>query len=201
MRHRYPCEKPAPANSGPCAVCRHTAVFRSVLVEEGPATAVGGGRQGVLSVVRLAHEERRRCRGARTSTARVEVYKVWTVLGLQRSFGHFLLPVDFHSFSTDNAPYDLLRLHFSPAEAYFYRRQHEACRVTAERVLKNLPAGLLLNGINGGGLLRKLEMLRQACCHPQVGGSGLRSLSKQQNSEAMTMGEVVDALIRRAKVG
>uniref|UniRef100_A0A7S2ZTF8 Uncharacterized protein n=1 Tax=Rhodosorus marinus TaxID=101924 RepID=A0A7S2ZTF8_9RHOD len=92
------------------------------------------------------------------------------------------------------------KLHFSPAEAYFYRRQHEACRVTAERVLKNLPAGLLLNGINGGGLLRKLEMLRQACCHPQVGGSGLRSLSKQQNSEAMTMGEVVDALIRRAKI-
>ena len=46
----------------------------------------------------------------------------------------------------------------------------------------------LLSHVNATKLLAPLLKLRQACCHPQVGSSGLRSLQQSP----MTMDEILE---------
>ena len=61
--------------------------------------------------------------------------------------------------------------------------------------LMQIPGSASLNGLSdslithseAGKLLNALLKLRQACCHPQVGSSGLRSLQQSP----MTMEEIL----------
>lgn len=58
---------------------------------------------------------------------------------------------------------------------------------STERYITSMEASKLFNS---------LLKLRQACCHPQVGSSGLRSLHKSP----MTMEEILSVGLIRAKV-
>eukprot|EP00899_Mesostigma_viride_P007989 jgi/Mesvir1/17191/Mv07612-RA.1 len=49
-----------------------------------------------------------------------------------------------------------------------------------------------------GRLLAPLVRLRQACCHPQVGSAGIRSLHRQR--APMTMDEILDVLVNKARI-
>ena len=49
------------------------------------------------------------------------------------------------------------------------------------------PSDLVITHVEAGKLLNSLLKLRQACCHPQVGSSGLRSLQQAP----MTMEEIL----------
>ncbi|MCO5578792.1 hypothetical protein L7F22_032638 [Adiantum nelumboides] len=92
-------------------------------------------------------------------------------------------------------------LTFSPVEAHFYRRQHERCAKRALEVMRgnitttNSLRERTLNPSEVSKIMHPLLSLRQACCHPQVGSSGLRSLQKLP----MTMDEVLKVLIDKAK--
>lgn len=108
-------------------------------------------------------------------------------------------------------------LTFSPIEAQFYRRQHESCAVNAREFIAkckddickkanqcNKKSHLIgyevsydsrLSHGEAAKLLTSLLKLRQACCHPQVGSSGLRSLQQTP----MTMEEILQVLIGKAK--
>ncbi|MED6124025.1 hypothetical protein PIB30_055145, partial [Stylosanthes scabra] len=102
-------------------------------------------------------------------------------------------------------------LTLSPVEEHFYQRQHETCVIDAHEVIESLRNDILnrkgsasLNGLSdslithseAGKLLHALLKLRQACCHPQVGSSGLRSLQQSP----MTMEEILMVLISKTKV-
>lgn len=103
-------------------------------------------------------------------------------------------------------------LSFSPVEEHFYQRQHETCVDFAREVLerfksdtsKRESSGLssasssdrCVTHLEATKLLNSLLKLRQACCHPQVGGSGLRSLQRSP----MTMDEILSVLINKTKV-
>lgn len=111
----------------------------------------------------------------------------------------------------------LTLLTFSPIEAQFYRRQHESCAVNAREFIAkckddickkskqcNKKSHLIgyessydsrLSHGEAAKLLTSLLKLRQACCHPQVGSSGLRSLQQTP----MTMEEILQVLIGKAK--
>ncbi|KAI5079688.1 hypothetical protein GOP47_0005167 [Adiantum capillus-veneris] len=96
---------------------------------------------------------------------------------------------------------DLLTwLTFSPVEAHFYRRQHERCATRALEVMRgNITTAKpfkdrMLSPSEVAKIMHPLLSLRQACCHPQVGSSGLRSLQKLP----MTMDEVLKVLIDKA---
>lgn len=54
-------------------------------------------------------------------------------------------------------------------------------------VSSNSPSDLFITHVEAGKLLNSLLKLRQACCHPQVGSSGLRSLQQAP----MTMEEIL----------
>ncbi|KAK3013522.1 hypothetical protein RJ639_010022 [Escallonia herrerae] len=69
-------------------------------------------------------------------------------------------------------------LSLSPIEEHFYQRQHETCSKLSDTFITHVEASKLLNS---------LLKLRQACCHPQVGSSGLRSLQQSP----MTMEEIL----------
>ncbi|KAH1262852.1 E3 ubiquitin-protein ligase SHPRH [Glycine max] len=104
-------------------------------------------------------------------------------------------------------------LTLSPVEEHFYQRQHETCVRDAHEVIESLRSDILnrkgpdsvsLNGSSdplithteAGKLLNALLKLRQACCHPQVGSSGLRSLQQSP----MTMEEILMVLISKTKI-
>ncbi|CAK8537765.1 unnamed protein product [Lathyrus sativus] len=104
-------------------------------------------------------------------------------------------------------------LTLSPVEEHFYQRQHEACVRDSHEFIESLrndilnrkvPDSVALNGLSNplmtqteaGKLLNALLKLRQACCHPQVGSSGLRSM----HQSPMTMEEVLMVLISKTKV-
>ncbi|XP_042375333.1 E3 ubiquitin-protein ligase SHPRH-like [Zingiber officinale] len=102
-------------------------------------------------------------------------------------------------------------LTFSSIEEHFYKKQHETCVTHAHEIIKNLKGDLrkrtFMPGIDASRcdflshnevakLVGPLLKLRQACCHPQVGSSGLCSL--QQNP--LTMEEILDVLIGKAKI-
>ncbi|CAI9091902.1 OLC1v1027013C1 [Oldenlandia corymbosa var. corymbosa] len=104
-------------------------------------------------------------------------------------------------------------LTLSPIEEHFYQRQHDTCLKDAHEVLKNLKHDVIKRNAQGVGasevlsdrfithleaakLFNSLLKLRQACCHPQVGSSGLRSLQQSP----MTMEEILSALIGKTKV-
>ncbi|XP_019079923.1 uncharacterized protein LOC100248506 isoform X2 [Vitis vinifera] len=104
-------------------------------------------------------------------------------------------------------------LSFSPIEEHFYHRQHETCVHYAHEVIEsfrdhifkkevpgcvssNSPSDLFITHAEAGKLLNSLLKLRQACCHPQVGSSGLRSLQQAP----MTMEEILSVLVSKTKI-
>ncbi|XP_058207401.1 uncharacterized protein LOC131320657 isoform X5 [Rhododendron vialii] len=104
-------------------------------------------------------------------------------------------------------------LSFSPIEEHFYKRQHETCVDHAREVIESFRDDILKRKITGSvpsdaasdpflthveaaKLLNTLLKLRQACCHPQVGSSGLPSLQQSP----MTMEEILSVLVGKTKV-
>ncbi|KAK4835874.1 hypothetical protein QYF36_015629 [Acer negundo] len=104
-------------------------------------------------------------------------------------------------------------LAFSPIEEHFYQSQHETCVGYAREVIKSLKDDMLKRNVPGSSssdspynpiithaeaakLLNSLLKLRQACCHPQVGSSGLRSLQQSP----LTMDEILMVLIGKTKI-
>ncbi|KAM1069775.1 hypothetical protein ACFX13_001692 [Malus domestica] len=104
-------------------------------------------------------------------------------------------------------------LTLSPIEEHFYQRQHETCVSYAREVIDNLKDDIRKREVRGclasndssdplithaeaGKLLNTLLKLRQACCHPQVGSFGLRSLQQSP----MTMEEILMVLVGKTKV-
>ncbi|KAE8813437.1 E3 ubiquitin-protein ligase SHPRH [Hordeum vulgare] len=80
---------------------------------------------------------------------------------------------------------------FSSIEEYFYQKQHATCMDHAHEIIKRLRndanrrevtsdsnalSNVYLSNSDTAKLLVPLLKLRQACCHPQVGSSGLCSL-------------------------
>jgi len=86
------------------------------------------------------------------------------------------------------------RLEFSPVEAHFYKKLFEKCHDTAVDILHR--GGRALSHAKMKRLLRSLLKLRQACCHPQVGGGFGFRLQKNP----MSMDALLEQLIVRAKV-
>ncbi|EFJ18575.1 hypothetical protein SELMODRAFT_444519 [Selaginella moellendorffii] len=88
-------------------------------------------------------------------------------------------------------------LKFSGVENHFYRQQHEQCVKRAREVIEkySLGDGRPLNHMDASKLMNPLLRLRQACCHPQVGSSGVRSLQ----ASPLPMDEVLEVLIEKAK--
>ncbi|KAL3834738.1 hypothetical protein ACJIZ3_009474 [Penstemon smallii] len=104
-------------------------------------------------------------------------------------------------------------LSLSPIEEHFYQRQHETCVGDAREVVEsfkddvekrkaagsqpsNASSDPYITNTEAAKLFNSLLMLRQACCHPQVGSSGLRSLQKSP----MTMEEILSVLVGKTKV-
>ncbi|GFY84449.1 RING-finger, DEAD-like helicase, PHD and SNF2 domain-containing protein [Actinidia rufa] len=107
----------------------------------------------------------------------------------------------------------LTRLSFSPIEEHFYQRQHETCVDYAREVIESFKDDIFkrtttgsmssdaasdpfITHVEAAKLLNSLLKLRQACCHPQVGSSGLRSLQQSP----MTMDEILSVLVGKIKV-
>ncbi|CAN8317715.1 unnamed protein product [Cochlearia groenlandica] len=101
-------------------------------------------------------------------------------------------------------------LKFSAIEKHFYNRQHETCVSYAREVIETMKRDILKRGtmgfenssdnplvthIEAAKLLNSLLKLRQACCHPQVGSSGLRSLQQTP----MTMEEILMVLVKKTQ--
>ncbi|KAH9702949.1 RING-finger DEAD-like helicase PHD and SNF2 domain-containing protein [Citrus sinensis] len=104
-------------------------------------------------------------------------------------------------------------LTFSPIEEHFYQSQHEKCVGYAREVIQRLKDDILKRNVPGHAssdaldnpiithaeaakLLYSLLKLRQACCHPQVGSSGLRSLQQSP----LSMDEILMVLIGKTKI-
>jgi E3 ubiquitin-protein ligase SHPRH len=89
------------------------------------------------------------------------------------------------------------RLHFAPVEAHFYRRQHDECAEAVRRVLSDLRRRkqTAMDDRMSVRVLQQMQKLRQACCHPQVGGSGVHSIHKK----VLTMEEILTQLLERVK--
>ncbi|XP_056169119.1 uncharacterized protein LOC115679829 isoform X5 [Syzygium oleosum] len=103
-------------------------------------------------------------------------------------------------------------LSFSAIEEHFYQRQHETCVDYARELIESLkadilkreapgsassaPSDCLITHVEAAKLLNSLLKLRQACCHPQVGSYGLRSLQQSP----MSMEEVLTVLIGKTKI-
>lgn len=104
-------------------------------------------------------------------------------------------------------------LSLSPVEEHFYQRQHETCATHARQLIESfkkdihkisIPGSMssdapafdpFISQAEAGKLLNSLLKLRQACCHPQVGSSGLRSLQQSP----MTMEEILSVLVGKTK--
>lgn len=84
-------------------------------------------------------------------------------------------------------------LHFSSIETYFYNKQYEEALGAVHRW-------------SAGGKPDKLHLaltkLRAACCHPQVGASGISGRGSRQNgsSSVLSMDEILNKLIDDSKV-
>ena len=93
---------------------------------------------------------------------------------------------------------ETLTLRFTPVEAHFYRRQHEECQQAVNAVLQDLrrKKQTTLDDRASVRVLQQVLKLRQACCHPQVGGTGVQSIHKS----VLTMDEILKQLRQRAKV-
>jgi E3 ubiquitin-protein ligase SHPRH len=93
---------------------------------------------------------------------------------------------------------ETLTLRFTPVEAHFYRRQHEECKQAVNAVLQDLrrKKQTTLDDRAYVRVLQQVLKLRQACCHPQVGGAGVQSIHKS----VLTMDEILKQLRQRAKV-
>ncbi|KAK9061003.1 hypothetical protein SSX86_018183 [Deinandra increscens subsp. villosa] len=100
-------------------------------------------------------------------------------------------------------------LSLTPVEEHFYQRQHETCLTYAREVIQSFKNNIseeqtagydlsdsVLTHVEAAKLLNSLLKLRQACCHPQVGSSGLRSLQQTP----MTMEEILMVLVGKTKV-
>ncbi|XP_027104125.1 uncharacterized protein [Coffea arabica] len=104
-------------------------------------------------------------------------------------------------------------LTLSPIEEHFYQRQHETCLKDAHEVIRNLKNDVVkrktpgsktsdslsdefITHVEAAKMFNSLLKLRQACCHPQVGSSGLRSLQQSP----MTMEEILLALVGKTKI-
>ncbi|XP_076948485.1 uncharacterized protein LOC143620741 [Bidens hawaiensis] len=100
-------------------------------------------------------------------------------------------------------------LSLTAIEEHFYQRQHETCLTYAREVIHNFKSNVseeqtagngssdsVLTHVEAAKLLNSLLKLRQACCHPQVGSSGLRSLQQTP----MTMDEILMVLVGKTKV-
>nr|GLL21004.1 E3 ubiquitin-protein ligase SHPRH isoform X1 [Ipomoea trifida] len=102
-------------------------------------------------------------------------------------------------------------LSLSPIEKHFYQRQHETCVNDAHELIADLKdnihkkkpqdsndslSGVVITNMDAAKLFNSLLKLRQACCHPQVGSSGLRSLQQSP----MTMEEILSVLVGKTKV-
>ncbi|KAK1409267.1 hypothetical protein QVD17_35793 [Tagetes erecta] len=100
-------------------------------------------------------------------------------------------------------------LSLTSIEEHFYQRQHETCLTYAREVIQSFKSNLsdeqtagydssesVLTHVEAAKLLNSLLKLRQACCHPQVGSSGLRSLQQTP----MTMEEILMVLVGKTKV-
>ncbi|KAK9159338.1 hypothetical protein Scep_005912 [Stephania cephalantha] len=61
---------------------------------------------------------------------------------------------------------------------------------------KDTSSDIILTPTEAAKLLRSLLKLRQACCHPQVGSSGLRSMQQTP----MTMEEILEVLVGKTKI-
>lgn len=100
---------------------------------------------------------------------------------------------------------------FSSIEEYFYQKQHATCMDHAHEIIRRLRDGanrqqqtsdsnalsnVYLSNNDTAKLLVPLLKLRQACCHPQVGSSGLCSLQRTP----LSMDEILQVLIGKAKV-
>ncbi|WVZ67083.1 hypothetical protein U9M48_016220 [Paspalum notatum var. saurae] len=94
---------------------------------------------------------------------------------------------------------------FSSIEEYFYKKQHATCMDHAHQIIRSLrndakrresTSDIYLSNNDIAKLLVPLLKLRQACCHPQVGSSGLCSL--QHNP--LSMDEILQVLIGKAKI-
>ncbi|WMV19954.1 hypothetical protein MTR67_013339 [Solanum verrucosum] len=104
-------------------------------------------------------------------------------------------------------------LSLSPIEEHFYQRQHDTCVNDARELIgslkddiykrkipgsqfENAASDVVITNIEAAKLFNSLLKLRQACCHPQVGSSGLRSLQQSP----MTMEEILSVLVSKTKV-
>ncbi|CAK9136717.1 unnamed protein product [Ilex paraguariensis] len=109
-------------------------------------------------------------------------------------------------------------LSLSPVEEHFYQRQHETCLDYARKLLRvskmifsryksevytvswsklsDVPSDPFITHVEAAKMFNSLLKLRQACCHPQVGSSGLRSLQQSP----MTMEEILSVLVDKTKV-
>ena len=99
------------------------------------------------------------------------------------------------------------RLRLSAVERHFYKRQHQECAAAARTALPAAWESLSRHAANfkdrplrpteANKVLHKLLLLRQACCHPQVGSLGVKALS---HHAPMTMDEILDMLIAKARI-
>jgi SNF2 family DNA or RNA helicase len=107
-------------------------------------------------------------------------------------------------------------LEFSSIEKHFYRQQLEETLVVASDVAQNEKMGKKRKLSQLDTLSTRLHRLRAACCHPQVGSSGLGRTKRRKpgrlkphgqsedsynnDSRILTMDQVLDRLIDDAKL-
>lgn len=96
-------------------------------------------------------------------------------------------------------------LKFSSVERHFYQKQLEDTILAADRILSNK---MTRKAKETDILSDQLRKLRAACCHPQVGSSGIGKLRKHHSasnginvaSGVLTMSQILDKLIDDAKL-
>jgi E3 ubiquitin-protein ligase SHPRH len=98
-------------------------------------------------------------------------------------------------------PEQHLRLHeLRTIERVFYSRQHDTCMTKAREVLAvcRQRGWTELDSSMAADAMRPLLLLRQACCHPQVGSSWLRNTSGP--NKTLGMHEILAQVIKKARV-
>jgi hypothetical protein len=104
-------------------------------------------------------------------------------------------------------------LRFSSIEKHFYERQLEQTITLVGEITERESEGKRSNSNRLTTLADRLHKLRAACCHPQVGSSGIgrghasRLLGKRRegsmsslNSRVMTMDQILERFIEEAKL-
>ncbi|KAA8495896.1 E3 ubiquitin-protein ligase SHPRH [Porphyridium purpureum] len=113
------------------------------------------------------------------------------------------------------------RLVFGPIEMAFYKYQFETCFETARELIRRLTertlvgnnisreamGRLILDSHEASAFFSRLHSLRQACCHPQLGGgTGSAGIGRSMRSlftldlrrtDALTMEQVLAGLIKK----